>query len=543
MIDEDIVVSDSDVDSDYSNIEEEEPIRPPKKKTKKQTTTYNWTEDDLPMDLLLPPEIPQVENIKLPLEDFIKFFSFDLMQEIVDQTNLYCTQVTGNWTTNKVFSLKEIILTRNRTNFLKMPLRVAYVIFDRDSFKHLTDYRYKHIDNLTKINYILFNALCDLLNTTQVKIFRLDWGFKSKQPNNTFTKGLFGDIIYDRADISGTVSFTPANRLQHFNYLFAPMREFSVNFIFRAPPLAYYSNLFTLPFDKWVWLTIAGFAIFCGYVVRIIFSWESREEVFEEHNENRPSFLDIVMMQIAFICQMDFHHEPRSVSGKLVIFTILISMTFIYTAFSARIVLLLQSNTNSIKTLETLYNAKLDLGVESKSYNKYYFTGPNDRSNEYWRKTIYEKKIKTSKGDNFLKPEDGMQLVRDSYFAFHIERTVSNYLIKKSFTNDQTCSLRVVDSIYKSDMPHLFCHKESPYVDFFLVSFRRLSETGIHNREYKNCFVKQPKCLGRGNIFVSVGLKECYFAFAVFGSGICLSIAILTIEIIAARHKYIKRVI
>ncbi|XP_030767719.1 piggyBac transposable element-derived protein 3-like [Sitophilus oryzae] len=126
MIDKDIVVSDSDMDSDYSNIEEEEPIRPPKKKTKKQTATYNWTEDDLPMHLLLPPEVPQVENIKMPLEYFTKFFSFDLMQKIVDQTNLYCTQVTGSSLDLDNFEFTSFLTIVLTMGIIKLPAILDY---------------------------------------------------------------------------------------------------------------------------------------------------------------------------------------------------------------------------------------------------------------------------------------------------------------------------------------------------------------------------------------------------------------------------------
>ncbi|XP_030765051.1 uncharacterized protein LOC115889246 [Sitophilus oryzae] len=407
-------------------------------------------------------------------------------------------------------------------------------------YYYLVEDRYKHVDYVTKINYILFKSLCDLLNATQIKIIRSDWGFSSKLPNDSYTKGLFGDIAFKRADISGTISFTPAYRLKYLKYIFAPLKNVAIKFIFRAPPLAYYSNLFTMPFNKVVWITIAGYVVLCGFIIKIIFSWEVKEEDFvaisRNNDENKPSTMDIVMMQMAIICQMDFYHEPKSLSGKMATFTLLICTTFLYTAFSARIVLLLQSNTNSIKTLETLYNAKLDFGVEDQSFNRHFFLEPSDRADEYWRNLIYETKIKSSKGDNFFPVSKGMQLVRDSYFAFNVEMNAANNVILNTFTNNQICTLRTVDTIYKTDNPHIFCHKRSPYMEMFIVGLRRLCENGIHDREHRNCITKQPICLGRGNIFVSVGLKEAYFSFMVFGIGLCLSLLIFIIELISAHH-------
>lgn len=60
--------------------------------------------------------------------------------------------------------------------------------------------------------------------------------------------------------------------------------------------------------------------------------------------------------------------------GRLVMLTVFLAFLFIYTAYSAYIVALLQSTSNKIRTLSDLLHSKLELGVEDMSYNKYYFT-------------------------------------------------------------------------------------------------------------------------------------------------------------------------
>ncbi|XP_076273111.1 ionotropic receptor 75a-like [Rhynchophorus ferrugineus] len=456
----------------------------------------------------------------------------------------YIENVLGRWKTNgSFFEFNDLSIHRNRSNLLGMPLRVSYVIGNKETFKHMTDYREKHIDNVTKINYILYQFFCDILNTSHRAIIRSIWGFKSRQPDDTFTKGLLGDVIYDRADISGTICFTPTYRLKHLRFLFAPVKDFSVFMVFRAPSLSYYSNIFRLPFDNLLWMSIGALMVVCGVMVAMMFSWEEREKYFlrqtAENNENSPRFLDIIMMQIAIICQMDFFYEPKSVSGKLITFMTLISSTFLYTAYSARIVLLLQSNTNSITDVRLLYNAKFDFGVEDRSYNRYYFMNPADQTDEYWRRMIYENKIRQSKGDKFLPPRDGIRLVRDTYFAFHVELNVARYLVAQLFNNEEICTLRKVKSIYNNEMPYVVAHKRSPYIKLFLLSYRKLVEVGIHHREYQKLFAKSPVCLGRGNMFISVGFKESYFPFVIYAAGVCSSLFILVLEIIAA--SYFKR--
>ncbi|XP_050301525.1 ionotropic receptor 75a-like [Anthonomus grandis grandis] len=427
-----------------------------------------------------------------------------------------------------------------------MILRVIYVIQDQNTINHLTDYRDKHIDSPTKINFALYNMVCDMLNCTQIRIFTDDWGFEifNKTLNRTvFRHGMFEDLMNDKADIAGTVAFMPASRLSYFKYLFAPIKDFSLHFVFKAPPLAFYSNIVVLPFDTLVWLTIGAVLVFCGILINTIFHWEVKQKKFAKelaiYKENEPSLLDVVMMQIAVVCQIDFYYEPKSLSGKITTFTLLIFCTFIYTAFSARIVLLLQSNTNMINSLDTLYATNFEFGVESQSYNKRYFREFSDRADENWRKKIYENKINKRGVEKFFDAEVGMRMVRDSYFTFHIEQTVANHLIQKLFSNTQKCALKFIETIYKPDNPHLSLPRNSPYIEFFAVSFNRLAETGLHNREYRNCFTKRPSCEGRSNTFVSVGLTESYFAFLVFGVGVCTSIILLIIECLV--FKYLKK--
>lgn len=50
-----------------------------------------------------------------------------------------------------------------------------------------------------------------------------------------------------------------------------------------------------------------------------------------------------------------------------------ISLMFLYTAYSANIVALLQSSSNSIQTLEDLLKSRLDIGVDDTVFNHFYF--------------------------------------------------------------------------------------------------------------------------------------------------------------------------
>lgn len=82
------------------------------------------------------------------------------------------------------------------------------------------------------------------------------WGYR----NETTGKwdGMLGEIIHDGVDLGGTPLFITSNRVALVQYLFRPSPQTILRFIFRAPKLAYTSNLFVLPFDYLVWFSLGG---------------------------------------------------------------------------------------------------------------------------------------------------------------------------------------------------------------------------------------------------------------------------------------------
>lgn len=73
---------------------EDEPT--PKRKKKTPSTTYNWTKEDIPhinRDTTFEPS--SNSEVLDPLEYFTKFLSLDIINDIVDQTNIYSTQAMG----------------------------------------------------------------------------------------------------------------------------------------------------------------------------------------------------------------------------------------------------------------------------------------------------------------------------------------------------------------------------------------------------------------------------------------------------------------
>ncbi|CAG9760543.1 unnamed protein product [Ceutorhynchus assimilis] len=361
-----------------------------------------------------------------------------------------------------------------------------------------------------------------------------DWGLEY-HPVKKYHKGMLGDLVYGRADVAGTLSYTPNERFEYFKYLICSIRGMSVSFVFRAPSLAYSTNLFALPFDGKVWISCAVVQCICCLVIWIIMKWESSKQAYADYKEiyieNKAEFMDVVLMQIGVVCQMDYYYEPRSLAGKIATFSLLLGFSFIYNAFCAKIVILLQSTADNLYNLRDVYYANFEMGLENTPYNRFFVNNPAKRSDEFLRQLVISRVHSKGKDPNYFTGQEGIKRVQNSFFAFQMEKSAAANLIEASFTNEQKCSVRWIETFFKEDIAHLGAPKNTSYAEYILIGFHKMFETGVYAREHTRSFSKLPKC-SKSGIFVSVGLMECYFAFFIFIVGVTLSWIILFVELI-----------
>lgn len=214
-----------------------------------------------------------------------------------------------------------------------------------------------------------------MLNCTKIFIWRDSWGYKPQNATH-FEGGMFGDIEDGTAEIGGTVSFYTVDRMSLVDYLSATTPS-DLKFILRAPPLSYVNNLFTLPFDVNVWYCLYFVIVATVLIMYVIVKCESRYEKALKKRNNinsiKPKFFDVILLQIEAITQQGSDNEPKSMSGRIAVFTVFLVLMFLYTSYSANIVVLLQSTSASIRTVEDLLNSKITLGVDDIIYNRHYF--------------------------------------------------------------------------------------------------------------------------------------------------------------------------
>lgn len=111
----------------------------------------------------------------------------------------------------------------------------------------------KHIDTLTKSNYVLTNYIVAYVNATVRYSIVPSWGYQNRTSGRW--DGMIGELVENEADIGATALFMTDDRAGTIQYIAMPAATGSL-FMFRAPKLSYTDNVFLLPFDDLVWLCL-----------------------------------------------------------------------------------------------------------------------------------------------------------------------------------------------------------------------------------------------------------------------------------------------
>ncbi|XP_045473000.1 ionotropic receptor 75a-like isoform X3 [Harmonia axyridis] len=456
------------------------------------------------------------------------------------ETVAFNKNMIARWTNNEGYQFfNNLVVGRNRTNLNGLTLKISYVLTNSKSINHLWDYRERHVDTISKLNYLLIHHLTDFTNATRQFIMQPSWGYKQK--NSSFYDGMVGDLQKGIADLGGTASFFTYDRVAVVDYIAATYRTY-MKFIFRAPPLSYVSNLFALPFSIYVWYSCVVILILTCLAIYFVVLWEWKDPHFKENfmdganGAMNPSVADVVLLEISAITQQGSPVEPKSLSGRIATIAIFTAVIFLYTSYSASIVVLLQSTTDSIRTVEDLLNFRIKLGVEDIVYAHYYFKTVKEPT----RKAIYEQKIAPKdQKPNFMSVQEGIKRVQNEFFAFHVELSTGYKVIGDIFKESEKCGLQEITFVNLIE-PWLPIQKNSNYKEIMKVGMRRIHEHGLQHREASRTYTRKPSCRASHGNFGSVGLIDCYFAFVIFGVGSIFTLIVLATEILLLKYTKSK---
>ncbi|KAJ8955116.1 hypothetical protein NQ318_009009 [Aromia moschata] len=426
------------------------------------------------------------------------------------------TEEMGFWTKDGVivnYNFEKNI-ARRRKNLDGIELNTCIVITNKDSLNHLTDRRDKHIDSIAKVNYVLVEHLKDIINATLNYSVQETWGYKD---NNSEWNGMIGELMRNEADIGGTPLFFTSDRVDIIDYIAmtTPTRS---KFVFRQPKLSYVTNVFTLPFDTNVWISTVCLVIIGAFVLHLIIMWEWKKwKMYGRSNnqsavpEVKNSIIDTAFFTFGAVCQQGSSYIPFSIPGRITAIMLYVSLMFLYTSYSANIVALLQSSSDSIQTLEDLLKSRLQIGVDDTVFNRFYF--PN--SADPIRRQIYLQKVAPKgKKDHFMPIEEGIRKMRKGLFAFHMATGPGYKIVSDTFQEEEKCGL-----------------KEIQFLQVIDPCLHRIQESGIQAREVGLIYTKKPDCTSRGTSFISVGIIDCYLAIVILAGGMMAALLVFLIEI------------
>ncbi|CAD7077218.1 unnamed protein product [Hermetia illucens] len=359
-------------------------------------------------------------------------------------------------------------IVHRRKNLEREVLRASMVVTNKDTLNHLHDYRDKHVDTITKVNYLLTNYLMEYLNASVNYKIVSQWGYKDNKTGKW--SGMIGDLVENRSDIGATGLFVTSDRIQYIEYIAMPSATRS-KFVFHSPKLSYTNDVFLLPFNKFVWYCLV--ALFLLSVLALVGTVFAETQLLDIQDFNsdasvlKPSFYDTFILVLAATCQQGSAVAPKSFTARVVMIVTYITLMFLYTSYSANITALLQSPSTKIQTLEDLLNSRLKFGADDTVFNRYYFT----HATEPVRHKIYEQKILQKDGsENFLPLDEGVNRIRHGLFAFHMELGVGYKIMGETYLEHEKCGLQEIQYLQVID-PWYAIQKNSSYKEFLKTGY------------------------------------------------------------------------
>ncbi|XP_061723269.1 ionotropic receptor 75a-like isoform X1 [Cydia pomonella] len=441
----------------------------------------------------------------------------------------------GNWSTENGLTIsrraKKVALVMRRRNLARASIVTSMVITDNGSFADLETLRYKQIDSVTKGGFRQLTALYEFMNASREFVFTDQWGH---HVNGTW-RGMVGHLADGTAELAGAILFITKERMPLIEYMSHPM-ESSIKFLFREPPLSYQNNLYLLPFQASVWYCVGSFVLVLIFAMYFSAYWEAKKVADEKQKADDttvlvPTISDVTIFVMCAISQQGSTVELKGMLGRFMILILFLVFLFLYTAYSASIVVLLQSSSNQIRTLTDLLNSKLELGVEDTPYNRYWFM--NEK--EPIRRAIYEKKIAPSGSKpKFFDLTEGILQLQKKPFALNCNLGVAYKVMERYFYEHEKCGLQEI-SYLQNNNPWQAVRKGSPYREIFKIGLLRNAEFGLNDRTNRIMFSKKPVCSVRGGSFVSVSLVDCYPILLLLLYGMILGVMLLLVEILYYR--------
>nr|ALM24944.1 ionotropic receptor 75d [Athetis dissimilis] len=416
-----------------------------------------------------------------------------------------------------------------RKDLRNVSLNGISIVTQPEYFKGWTDLRNRQIDTFPKFTYPLMKlAARDLhfrWNLRQVDLY-------GESHNGSFD-GLVGRLQRHEAEVGLASLFIRADRMDVVDF-FSETCVLSCAFVFRQPSRSAVSNVFLAPFSSGVWAASGGVAAAAAALLLLL--RRVRERMRPGSDLAHFTALDTVTFALGSLCQQGFYMTPAVTSVRVVMFSWLLAALFVFTAYSAKVVAILQTPSDALRSIDDLTHSPMLIGVQDTTYKKVYFLESPDESTQQ----LYRRKILPQGEQAYHSVVDGIARVRTGLFAFQVERSSGYDIIKQTFTEREKCSLKEIEA-FKLPLVAVPMRKHSGYRELFASRMRWQREVGLMNRARRMWLVERPRCEAAGGGFLSIGIIDVLPALQVLASGALISVLLLAGEHgahAAARRRY-----
>ncbi|XP_063541618.1 glutamate receptor 3-like isoform X2 [Cydia strobilella] len=395
----------------------------------------------------------------------------------------------------------------------------------------MPDYLHRERDTITKLAYYMCTHLVEWVNGTKVLNRTTSWGYL--QPDGQWD-GIVREMQDGRADIAGSCMIAQRERIKYLNYVLTPSK-IEAMFVFKKPALASVTNIYVLPFGVGVWISIVVLIIISTFTLFLSYFGEDRMKNYDNKSwfqKMSDGFFDTLCL----VFQQGTATDPLSIASRQILLLGLMAFMFLYTAYSANVVALLQSPTNDINSVETLLTSPVACGSQDVVYAWQMF-GHESRP---IHRLLADRKINSQGKKGFLSVEDGIRKIREGMFAFHVEQTAGFDQIQKTFLEDEKCNLGFIKYM-STTSPFVAFSQITPIKEMLRIGANRIMEVGVQSRSARRLVPERPRCGASAAMFNAVRLSDVAPAFRVLLTFYALTLPILGLEILVKRRE-IKRV-
>ncbi|XP_050546129.1 uncharacterized protein LOC126908258 [Daktulosphaira vitifoliae] len=384
-----------------------------------------------------------------------------------------------------------------------------------------------NLDVYSHMHYKLVTLLADHLNFTLDLSLVNDYGWRLE--NGSFS-GLMNSLV------KGEVEFTTSGALMRFDRMMAAeltvaTYRVQTSAIFKQPPLSAVFNVFFLPFNFTTWIAILLLLMLFTIAIVFFFRITTMIKNIGPHSSLMMTTLDTGMLVLGAICQQGTSTIMTTTSVRMAFSVLFFTAVFLFTSYSASIVVILQTPSQSIKSIKDLADKSTTFSVLDTAHNYVYL---NETKIHAVKKIYQNKIIKTKPSDAFTSAKVGMIRVQKEFHAFLVDTSVANDIIAKSWNEQEKCSLTQLN-LFTLPPLTLYIAKKSGYKDSIKQQLILQDEVGLKKRIYNQFMPQKPTCdsLNKDIIIESVSLKEIFPIIAFLSCAMIVSFIIFVLELMS----------